>query len=121
MTVSRNLQSTISNLQSNEQVLSQVQAAVGQALDAVKQREREAEALILDGGNQETVLRLWTDGLRAYQEKLQHLQTVAEQAQASVADVDTNLAEGESGFRDWLAATARAREKLTVWLGQAVG
>lgn len=121
MTTANNLHAAIRNQQSNEEVLNRVEASVGLALDGAKEREREAEALVLSGGSQEPVLRLWSDGMRVYQEKLRNIQTVAERAGASVASVDASLAEAETGFRDWLAATARAREKLTAWLEQSAG
>src|SRR5438128_877897 len=102
------------------ETLTQAEHALAQALETVRQRQRALDDYFQNARAADRPVLNWPQALDDSYQRAQNLATLVERASASVAEVDTALAEGESELRQWLEATGAAREKLATWLAGAI-
>ena len=101
-------------------VLEEMEQAIERAMSIIHEREQAFEDYLRSHKPPEPSEVAWPYALEEISQHMQALQSIADRAADSVADVDVALAEGEESLRSWLSATENARAKLDQWLTGAI-
>jgi DNA repair ATPase RecN len=96
--------------------LVQFEQTLTEALDMVEERQRALDAWIQSTRSASDESCCWPQGLEVFYQRMQELQQLADRAAASVTEIDTALADGETALQQWLTASEAARLRLSTFL-----